>query len=815
MNPGLLIDTIKNTLAPDLDPATLHVIASREFILSKPATLEYLFRKYVDWERYLADYPDVAITDMDPVLHYFRYGILEGRNIVSKRVTPVEVKAAVTRPRVSVIMCNYNNQAYLSHALQSLVNQTLEGIEIIVVDDGSTDQSAALIKQAAHADPRIRAVFFETNRSTHMARKHGVMAASGEYIMFLDSDDFYESNACEIAYNAAYAGYDIVNFGVNIICQTRISEKQKIHEINWLNKGNGKQYHGTEILKCIFRDDLVSPILWNKIYKADVAKRAFSETSDARLYSGEDRYELLALAHNADSLLEIGHRLYNYRYGSGISNSGYAAHAAEGRLEAGNTVGPIREFCERWGIDEYADIITRNFMPRAVEFLLTDCKPEKFTTCFDLLVSQYGLLKLLQFIQHKYSTMWKFVADKFQYYVQEAVPKKIKHIGIYYPIIKYGGVEAVLYPLFDGLLDAGYKITLILRVSHDNNLHLDPRIHIVYIGDQGYWGINNSHLFQMYEYVTKNQIDVIFYQEGINKSFLWEAILFKYLGVPVIFFHHSTYVRQLHFPGDKYDLQNVLSIYRCLDKVICLSRQAELFMRLNGIDAQYIFNPIKQDHGYKANPHSKTIVMCGRLGDAIKRVEEALHIFREVLKVEPDARLILIGAFLNGYGEKEFQAVLSNYGLEGKVEVTGWTRNVYSHLAKSAVMLCTSWAEAFPMSIGEAQSTGMPVVMYKLPIMQAVDNESIIGIEEGDRKAAAEAIVKLLTDHTHWERLSKIALNNCKKYTVPNYMEAILECMKDLGSQSPITRYAIEDYRGVLDNLARHGMHMPPWLQMK
>ena len=105
-------------------------------------------------------------------------------------------------PKVSVIIPVYNVEQYLRECLDSVVNQTLREIEIICVDDGSTDSSLDILKEYASKDKRIT-VIGQQNLHAGVARNAGLAVARGEYLSFLDSDDFFETNMFEKMYNKA------------------------------------------------------------------------------------------------------------------------------------------------------------------------------------------------------------------------------------------------------------------------------------------------------------------------------------------------------------------------------------------------------------------------------------------------------------------------------------------------------------------------------------------------------------------------------------------------------------------------------------
>lgn len=102
-------------------------------------------------------------------------------------------------PKVSVIIPIYNVKDYLPQCLDSVCGQTMEELEIICVDDGSTDGSNKILVEYAKKDSRIR-IFTQANKGAGAARNVGLDIARGEYLAFLDSDDFFEPDMLEISY---------------------------------------------------------------------------------------------------------------------------------------------------------------------------------------------------------------------------------------------------------------------------------------------------------------------------------------------------------------------------------------------------------------------------------------------------------------------------------------------------------------------------------------------------------------------------------------------------------------------------------------
>ncbi len=115
-------------------------------------------------------------------------------------------------PKISIIVPVYNVEKYLEQCLDSLINQSMEDIEIICINDGSTDNSLELLKKLSLKDDRIK-VFTQENSGLSATRNKGIDLAKGEYILFLDSDDWFELDTCKVVYeNAQKFDSDLVIF---------------------------------------------------------------------------------------------------------------------------------------------------------------------------------------------------------------------------------------------------------------------------------------------------------------------------------------------------------------------------------------------------------------------------------------------------------------------------------------------------------------------------------------------------------------------------------------------------------------------------
>lgn len=154
-------------------------------------------------------------------------------------------------PLVSVIIPVYNTAPYLEKTLQSIMDQTLYKIEILIFDDGSTDQSLNIIKKIALQDSRIK-VYSHTNQGLSVTRNIGIEKSQGEFIYFMDSDDLLEPETLEECYlKCVQENLDFVFFNAESFCEETISLRQ--YHYSKINDIEDTVWNGKELLAYLDR----------------------------------------------------------------------------------------------------------------------------------------------------------------------------------------------------------------------------------------------------------------------------------------------------------------------------------------------------------------------------------------------------------------------------------------------------------------------------------------------------------------------------------------------------------------------------------
>lgn len=797
-----LYDIVAKALPFDASAAEFRGLVDEEMWRKNPlvATAMALAKSpALDWRAYLATYPDVSKTGINPILHFLQHGLHEGRRLFSKHPSG-RARPHSGSPKVSVIIPNYNNAVYLEKCLNSVARQTLRDIEIIAVDDGSTDDSLAIIRRFAAKEPRLKLIEHGGNKSLHMARKTGIMAASGEFIMFLDADDFYQANACEKAYEAIIKGYDFVCFKINVIDHGILTPGEIRQTMAWFNAIPEGEYSGSEIKDMSLEDTLLNISFCAKIGSAAIYKEAFAELADDYLTNWEDLYEFLAVAKRARRMLAIGDRLYNYNRGAGGSFFDGSLAKSRRYMRMGGIYKYIEGYCLANNMGRYLKSLKKRVFDSSANALFKSGSPDLAGEWLRALGEQFGAADTACGIMKANFRQWRQAAAKIAALALSTRP--IRRIGIFYYTLCAGGVQTTIGTLCQILVEKGYEVCLFVE-ERELAIALPPGIRIFYIASSFGEELQvERHIRSLADALVEANIDLMLHMAEHSPSLVWDALLLKLMNIPVAAFFATNYIAGLALKGE-YGHHDTLASLRCCDKVFCLSLRIELYLKIQGIDAVYIPTPARNfaSEVPQGKPEN-IIIVIARLHDPWKRIDHCLKILREVMTDLPDAKMIFVGDFRYSGSHSNFVNSVKTRNLENNAIITGWTETPERYIDQGKVLLSTSYLEGFPNSVAEAQKRGLPVVMYRLDIMMAENNESVIQVPQGDYKAAAAELVRLLKDDALRGRLSRRAMEEAAKYTRQRLADEIGAMIASIGNSSPAPRYSAKDYKTIIGDLA-------------
>lgn len=204
---------------------------------------------------------------------------------------------------ISIIVPMYNNEKYIKKCLNTLINQTYKNIEIIVVDDGSKDDSIKIVKKIK--DNRV-ILIKQKNSGANIARHNGIKNAKGEYCLFIDSDDWIELDTVEILVNKLKTKkYDIIKFN-------GITEPDKKLKNNYIFSKNEeqKEMSKNELFDILINEKILNNMcfsMYNTAYLKDL------KSANEKLSNCEDFLTNLEIYTKVNDVLFISDILYHYR----------------------------------------------------------------------------------------------------------------------------------------------------------------------------------------------------------------------------------------------------------------------------------------------------------------------------------------------------------------------------------------------------------------------------------------------------------------------------------------------------------------------
>lgn len=211
----------------------------------------------------------------------------------------------LNNPLVSIICPVYNAESYLSQTLKSILTQTYKNIELIIVDDGSTDRSLDLCKKEAETDSRIK-VFHTENQGVSHARNYAMEQAQGEYISFVDSDDLIKPVMIEKLMDAIRVTSKKI-----AICDYWNGKRHSLSEFIKYCTVENPIIEKVDFDKYRFTNKYTHTVIWGGIYEHELIRNM---KFCSQLYVGEDTLFFAEALKKARSLVYVNDKYYYYSF---------------------------------------------------------------------------------------------------------------------------------------------------------------------------------------------------------------------------------------------------------------------------------------------------------------------------------------------------------------------------------------------------------------------------------------------------------------------------------------------------------------------
>lgn len=716
------------------------------------------------------------------------------------------------QPKFSIIMPVYNMAEYLEESISSWTNQTCREIEVLCIDDGSTDLSLAVLKRLADSDQRIRILSFPKNMSAWSARLLGIEEARGQYILFADADDTVTQNACdEIWYELEKKPVDILHFDADIINVNNLPE-QRIESMKRFVKPYIGELKGERVFTACFRDKKYNFSLWNKAFRTEMCKDAVSGMEYAILPKAQDKLLYFALAFAAKSYKGIsGKKFYQYNFGRGGTG---IAHLTIKQFERYCTMVRIADaidcFLKERGVyEKYKDIADKNRND-----LLNDClarwlmniSKNDHAVCFDLLLRYWQTDEVIGKLAEKsFFNRYEIAcrvkdAESLKYNKRE-----VKTIATYYHSCANGGVQRVLCQLAQLWTDMGYKVIVLTdQPATEQDYDLPQDVERILLPNCERINRDNYHIraTALSRIIREYKVDAIVYHAWVLNLMLWDEITIKASGAAFVSHCHNIFSIGILRSWDNY--KNVVAPYLLADAVVTLSKVDQAFWRHYNNNVFEVINPFPDriEEWETTTGGNHDILWLGRLSNE-KRPQDALQILKYVKDQVSDAKLHIVGDNKDPRFMNDLKAKIDELKLQDSVILHGFHREVKPFYQNATVFLLTSEYEGYSLVLQESKLAGVPCVTYELPYLTLCRSErGMISVGQRNIEEAGEAIVKLLTDHEEWKRYSYEARAHIEELYGYDFRKKWNEIIGSLTQEHE--SLVSEDERIMMDTLIDH-----------
>lgn len=723
-------------------------------------------------------------------------------------------------PIVSVIMPVYNGQKYIERAVESVLQQTLKNLELIVVDDASTDRTGEILDAFSRKDSRVRVVHLEKNSSCFLARKTGTMLARGEYVMFLDCDDAFLPNACERATELiSKHKVDIFHFEVELSIANETDkepddnnpEDAKWKGIRDFIRPYVGRLSGERVLRGCFEQGLFSQSMWNKIYKRTICQQGVSACPDLYVNMSEDVLIFFHIAYYARSYMgECTEPLYLYTVGSGMSTRNDVTYKqVKNLIDSLAVPDAIQKFLKSNGKFEYYRKLYERIYRRILEgtlynasLLLRTASPGIAGKALDQLLDTCDNVELVGELAARFffdpGIVYQAMANT---RLNEPVLKPVRTVATFYHGIAKGGAERVVAYLVALWRRMGYRVVLFTDLPASiNDFDIDaeyircvlPTCHSEEAGCD--YTARGKVLKQA---LQDNQVDLMVYHAWLSPYLPWDMMLCRMIGTAFcVHMHSAVDCLQYADNGSKYYYAQLPIIYSLAEGALALNKTDAALWQLCTRWTYVVKNPLVLGTADFAprNHCGRKILWVGRFSEE-KRVWDALYIFQKISSRFSDATLTFAGE-CDAHTEEKMYRLVKSMGLANQVTFVGFQQEMEPIYLQADILLCTSKYEGFPLAILEAQAAGLPVVMYELPYLTLAEgNAGLVAVEQGSQDEAAEAIARLFEDDTLYDRLSHEGVANAEKFASIDQSEQWRIILTQIERPNPLLNEATPDQK--------------------
>ena len=669
------------------------------------------------------------------------------------------VKAS--KPVVSVVIPAFNSRATIGRAIDSCLSQADINLEVIVVDDCSSDDTALLVADYEHRYPGVVRLHSNSrNLNSHESRRIGFELSYAEHILFLDADDEFEPGFVRGSLNEFdKTGADIVVSSIKPVYSKGSTLDLAYVQANrqFFGVVDG-DYQGESIVHSIFRDGLIVWSMMGKLFSRDLVERVYSELCHDEMFQAEDAYFMfVASCVSVKMVARESLPAYIYHMGSGGTQAGRLLGIGEfDRIcKNGLVADRVESFLrDKDLLSEYSDdfrhlkrALVCDPANRYIHYLEPDTSREALNRFLDH-------WQACDVIGSLASMGWNDRPRAFRRLL-EGLPECSRNmpprvVGLAYHSLGGGGIERVIRGLCKMLRE--WRVSVVLLLDENSPVADVPEDVVVeYLPDcfVSYGDAYFDRAVALQDAIVRNRIDCLIHNQWLGLCAPWDAALARCLGTRCVMHAHGVFFSALGYLMP--ELIELPLCYGVFDKVVCLSDADAAFWRNFADSVEVVVNPT--DDAFLGDvdfdrPPSGRIAWCGRV-EPDKSPDDLLLAVAEISKYVSDFQVDVFGPCNDEY-RKYLLSRCAELGIERHVNFCGAVTSeiLAAEYEECDLYLHTSHMEGWCLSLAEAKSKGLPAVMYDMPYLPLCrPGTGVLTAPVGDAAALGRQAARLLRDH--------------------------------------------------------------------
>lgn len=734
----------------------------------------------------------------------------------------------MTVPLVSIVMPVFNDVTTIESALESALAQTLKIVEIICVDDASTDGTAEVIERIVARDDRVRLIRHDRNSSAFQARRTGVLAARADHVLFLDGDDELVPNAAQIALAlATKTGVDLVGFGVSILerdGRTGSAYERRLQPIH-------RELRGDEVLRGLFPiDKPAQGQLWRFLFRTRLLRAAYAMLpTELVLPRINDLPLMFLVAGLATSYASTSDRLYRYHFGRGgsghrVDSSARAEFYASAIRSIDSISAAVQELADTHADPELLRASYESARSSIIGYvcfqIVERSDPHVLHAALAHLASRASWEDIIRGAAHFYPV----ALDKLKFHVPHASlgVRKVRSVLLATSTLRTGGVSAVLASQARYLSETGYRVTVVARSAGSEPHAVPPGVEFIELKSRDLLG----RLAEWSAICRNHDIDVVIDHQMLYTQYWPEfALAARAEGALTIGWLHNFVARPVLDGTDRLELIEACS--DTLAHIAVLSALDVSYLRLRGIDhVSHLPNPpspmLLDSLSNPPKKHAPTgvirLVWWGRLEQRTKQVYELIEIGAHLRAQGASFSITVIGPDWDDVTARRFNARARQRNVADAVVAIGPLRGerLVAEIDAADAFVTTSLIEGYQLTIAEAQARGLPVFMYDLPWLTVVqDNKGIVSVPQGDAGGLAREIINSLGVAETYRCLSQDSIESARRVLDHDYRRLYQDLVNGVQSPNVTPLPTIADARELLGHFTFYAARSHPYHRAK